>query len=114
MNKKIYNVRGMHCRSCEILIEDNILSKVDGVKRVDVNYHKGLVKIYHDLQTLSDSQVRKAIEGVGYSLGVGSKEPFFSKDSMIYVELFFAGGVLLFIYFLMKIFGVFNLSYAVT
>ena len=111
MNRKIYNVRGMHCRSCEILIEDNIRSKVDGVKKVDVNYRKGLVKIYHDLQTLSDLQVRKAVESVGYSLGVGSKEPFMSKDSMVYIELFFAGGVLLFIYFLMKIFGVFNLSY---
>src|SRR3989344_3101992 len=111
MNKKIYNVRGMHCRSCEILIEDNIRSKVDCVKKVDVNYRKGLVKIYHDLQTLSDLQVRKAVESVGYSLGVGSKEPFMSKDSMVYIELFFAGGVLLLIYFLMKIFGVFNLSY---
>lgn len=111
MQKKIYNVRGMHCRSCEILIEDNIRSRVDGVKKVDVNYHKGLVKIYHDLQTLSDSQVRKAIENAGYSLGIGFKEPFLSKDSMVYIELFFAGGILLLIYFLMKIFGVFNLSY---
>ena len=111
MNKKTYNIKGMHCRSCEILIEDNIFSSVDGAKKVDVNYRKGLVKIYHDLQTLSDSQVRKAVERAGYSMGVGSKEPFFSKDSMVYIELFFAGGVLLFIYFLMKIFGVFNLSY---
>ena len=98
MNRKIYNVRGMHCRSCEILIEDNIRSKVDGVKKVDVNYRKGLVKIYHDLQTLSDSQVRKAVEDAGYSLGAGSKGPFLSKDSMVYIELFFAGGVLLFIF----------------
>lgn len=101
----------MHCRSCEILVENNIRSKVDGVKKVDVNYRKGLVKIYHDLQTFSDLQVKKAIESAGYSLGVGSKEPFLSKDSMVYIELFFAGGVLLFAYFLMKIFGVFNLSY---
>src|SRR3989344_1551238 len=111
MNKKTYNIRGMHCRSCEILIEDNIRSKVDGVKKVDVNYHKGLVKIYYDSQNLSDLQIRKAVEDVGYGLGVGSKEPFLSKDLMVYIELFFAGGILLFIYFLMKIFGVFNLSY---
>src|SRR3989338_8822155 len=44
-------------------------------------------------------------------MGVGLRESFLSKDSMIYIELFFAGGVLLLIYFLMKIFGVFNLSY---
>lgn len=111
MNKKIYNVRGMHCRSCEILIEDNILSKVSGVKKVDVNYHKGIVKVYYDQPTLSDGQIRKAIEDAGYGMGIGSKSPFFSKDSMVYIELVFAGGVLLFVYFLMKIFGVFNLGY---
>ena len=111
MNKKIYNVKGMHCRSCEILIEDNILSKVEGVKKVDVNYHKGIVKVYYNQQNISDGQIKKAIEDSGYSMGVGLKEPFLSKDSMVYIELFFAGGVLLFIYFLMKIFGVFNLSY---
>lgn len=111
MNKKTYNVKGMHCRSCEILIEDNIISRVEGVKKVDVNYRKGIVKVYYNQPTISDGQVRKVIENSGYSMGVGSKEPLFSRDSMAYIELFFAGGILLFLYFLMKIFGVFNLSY---
>lgn len=111
MNKKTYNVKGMHCRSCEILVEDNIVSKVQGVKKVDVNYHKGIVKVYYNQQNISDGQIRKAIEDSGYSMGIGLKESFLSKDSMTYIELFFAGGVLLFIYFLMKIFGLFNLSY---
>ena len=101
----------MHCRSCEILVEDNIVSKVQGVKKVDVNYHKGIVKVYYNQQNISDGQIRKAIEDSGYSMGIGLKESFLSKDSMTYIELFFAGGVLLFIYFLMKIFGLFNLSY---
>src|SRR3989338_2012988 len=111
MNKKTYDIKGMHCRSCEILVEDNITSKVDGVKKVDVNYRKGIVKVYYNQQTISDGQIRKVIEDSGYSMGVGLRESFLSKDSMIYIELFFAGGVLLLIYFLMKIFGVFNLSY---
>ena len=101
----------MHCRSCEILVENNIVSKVQGVKKVDVNYHKGIVKVYYNQQNISDGQIRKAIEDSGYSMGIGLKESFLSKDSMTYIELFFAGGVLLFIYFLMKIFGLFNLSY---
>lgn len=101
----------MHCRSCEILIEDNIVSKVEGVKKVDANYHKGFVRIYYDRTNISDNQVRKAIEDAGYRMGVSSNEPLVSGDSMVYIELFFAGGVLLLIYFLMKIFGVFNLSY---
>jgi sulfite exporter TauE/SafE/copper chaperone CopZ len=111
MNKKIYNVRGMHCRSCEIVIEDSIISKVEGVKKVDVNYRKGLVRVYYDQQTLSDGQIRKVIEDAGYGMGIDSKRPFVSKDSMVYIELIFAGGILLFVYFLMQIFGVFKLSY---
>jgi len=111
MNKKTYNIKGMHCRSCEILIEGNIVSKVEGVKRVNVNHRKGIVQIYYDQQIPSDGQIRKVIEDSGYRMGIGLKEPFLSKDSMVYIELFFAGGVLLFIYFLMRIFGVFNLSY---
>lgn len=111
MNKKTYNIKGMHCRSCEILIEDNILSKIEGVKKVDINYHKGLVQVYYNQPTLSDGQVRKVIENAGYRMGIGLKEPFLSRDPMVYIELLFAGGVLLFVYFLIQIFGVFNLSY---
>lgn len=101
----------MHCRSCEILIEDNIISKVEGVKKVDVNYRKGLVQIYYDQQNLSDGQIRRVIEDTGYGMGIDSKRPFLSRESMVYIELLFAGGVLLFIYFLMKIFGISNLNY---
>src|SRR3989338_2104442 len=111
MNKKTYNIRGMHCRSCEIVIEDGIMSKIKEVKKVYVNYHKGLVQIFYDQQTPPDGQIQKVIKDAGYHMGAGSKGPFMSKDSMVYIELFFAGGVLLLIYFLMKIFGVFNLSY---
>lgn len=111
MNKKTYNIKGMHCRSCEIVIEDKIISKVEGVKKVEVNYRKGLVQVYYDQQILSDGQIRKVIEDAGYRMGVNSKRPFISKDLTVYIELFFAGGVLLLIYFLIKIFGVFNLNY---
>src|SRR3989338_511234 len=101
----------MHCRSCEIVIEDGIMSKIKEVKKVYVNYHKGLVQIFYDQQTPPDGQIQKVIKDAGYHMGAGSKGPFLSKDSMVYIELFFAGGVLLLAYFLMKIFGVFNLSY---
>lgn len=101
----------MHCRSCEIMIEDQIVSKINGVEKVDVNYHKGLVKIYYNQQTISDDQIKKAVKDAGYSVGIDSKRSFLAKDSMVYIELFFAGGVLLLVYFLMKIFGISNLNY---
>ena len=42
--KKKYNIRGMHCRSCEILLEKNI-SQIDGVKKVEVSYKKGIAEV---------------------------------------------------------------------
>ncbi len=101
----------MHCRSCEILVEDSIVSKVSGIKKVDVNHNKGIIKVYYDGQNISDGQIHRAVEDAGYSMGIDPKKSFLSRDSMVYIELLFAGGVLLFIYFLMKISGVFNLSY---
>ena len=110
MNKKIYHIKGMHCRSCEIMVEGYV-SKVQGVERLDVNYRKGFVLVYFNQQTFLDEQIGKAVKDAGYSLGVDLKKSFLSRDSMIYIELFFASGVLLFIYFLLKIFGIFDLNY---
>ncbi len=101
----------MHCRSCEIVIEDNIISKIEGVRKVNVNYRKGLVQVYYDQQELSDGKIRRVVEEAGYSMGIDSKRPFLSKDSMVYIELIFAAGVLLVVYFLLQIFGVFKLNY---
>lgn len=41
MNKATVHIKGMHCRSCEILIEDELL-KISGVTEVKVNEKKGM------------------------------------------------------------------------
>ena len=40
MGKIDLNIRGMHCRSCEVLLEQNI-KKIHGVERVHVDYTTG-------------------------------------------------------------------------
>ena len=47
MQKIIIPIRGMHCKSCEILIEEN-LKQVKGVKRAEVSHISGRAKIWHD------------------------------------------------------------------
>ena len=39
VEKKIVSIRGMHCRSCEILIEEK-LKEVKGLKEIKVSYKK--------------------------------------------------------------------------
>ncbi len=101
----------MHCPSCEIVIGDSIKSQVTGVERVDVNYRKGTLQVYYLRENISDVQVEKAVKNAGYSIGLEHSKSLFSKDPITYIELLFAGGVLLFLYILMQIFGVFNLNY---
>ncbi|MCL5070724.1 MAG: cation transporter [Actinobacteria bacterium] len=40
MHKKIVYIKGMHCRSCSLLIEE-ALRKIKGIIKVKVNYKNG-------------------------------------------------------------------------
>jgi len=109
LKKESYHISGMHCRSCEILVEDN-LSRVAGVKKANVNYKKGVAEIYYD-QKPAHAEVEKAIRNAGYTLGVNKKRPLISGNPMTYIELLFAAGILAVILMWLKLFGVFNLNF---
>ena len=98
----------MHCRSCEILIEDE-LKKLPGVDRVVVNEKKGIAEIYY-IGTLYLEDVEKAITDAGYTIGKEDEKSFFSTNSKDYKDLGFAFLVLVFIYFIGRVFGLFNIS----
>jgi copper chaperone CopZ len=44
LKEKIYYVRGMHCASCEILLEKELL-KFEDIKFVDASTNGGIVKV---------------------------------------------------------------------
>ena len=43
--KKSYQIKGMHCHSCELLIEDELM-KISCVKQAVVSQKKGIAEIY--------------------------------------------------------------------
>ena len=47
MKKQLYKVEGMHCKSCEILIENNLEDK-KGIKKAEVNLAKNRLEIESD------------------------------------------------------------------
>ena len=47
MKKQLYKVEGMHCKSCEILIENNLENK-DGIKKAEVNLTENRLTIESD------------------------------------------------------------------
>lgn len=90
--KKIYEITGMHCRSCEVLIEDKI-KNIEGVRKVFASQKKGQATVYGE--DFKDSDVAAAIKEAGYSVGkknlplINNSKGYF-KDLAIVLTVFFS------------------------
>jgi len=91
MKRNIYYIKGMHCRSCELLIEKNI-AKIAGVKKVEVSYKRGVAVVDYDVAALKQESIARAVNEAGYSLGRATKLPWFSSDERSYIEI--AAGIM--------------------
>lgn len=113
MNKTTLNIAGMHCRSCEILIEDK-LSEVSGVERTVVNYKKGTAEIHYGTKKPDTHDVERAIKEAGYAIEYGdrriTKRPLFSRNPEDYKDLFFAFLFLIGIALVLRNFGITSIN----
>lgn len=107
MSKTVINIKGMHCRSCELLVEDELL-KVPGVTSVMVSQKKGCAEVNYK-ENLSLEAVRKAVNQAGYELGKAEDKPFFSRDPNVYMDTVICGVVLFIIFFIANDMGIFKL-----
>lgn len=111
MPQKKVSIAGMHCRSCEILLEEE-LGNVPGVSRVDVNHKKGSAVLVYDADAPSDEVIAKVIEKSGYRVSDGtSKSPFFSRDIEPYVLFLFAVGFVFILSIVLDRLGWLSLSF---
>lgn len=67
MQTSTYKIKGMHCASCAISIEDT-LKKTPGVTEVSVNYGTEAAKVSFDDTSITPVQLSAKIEPLGYSL----------------------------------------------
>lgn len=109
MNTKTVSIKGMHCRSCELLIEDELKS-IKGVKSVDISHRTGSATIHFEGKHLNHGDVVHAVRQAGYELGAIEKLSFFSKKSNDYVELVFGISILVLVYYIAKSLGIFDLN----
>ncbi|MEM4260134.1 MAG: heavy-metal-associated domain-containing protein [Candidatus Woesearchaeota archaeon] len=65
--KKIFDVKGMHCRSCEMLLK-NSLEETKGVKKVDISYKSGKLMVLFDGNFVDDKKLRNVVEREGYKV----------------------------------------------
>jgi sulfite exporter TauE/SafE/plastocyanin domain-containing protein/copper chaperone CopZ len=110
-NKTVVSIAGMHCRSCEILVEDS-LSAIPGVQRSVVNYKKGTAEIHYTSSKLNMHEVETAIREAGYSVGIDGKKPLFSKNPEDYKDLGIAAFFLAGIYIIFTNLGFGGISFA--
>ena len=114
MQKVVYKISGMHCKSCEILIEDK-LKNSHHVEKINVNCKTGIAEIYYKDKEPNEQEIKKDLKVMGYDiLEKINEEEFekinknsdnddnkiFSKNKTDYTELLTAGIIFLTLYIL--------------
>lgn len=112
MRKQEVHIKGMHCKSCEILIEDELL-KVQGVKKVSVSHKTGIANIDCDCE-LDSKEISRAVESAGYGIGQDGKIHFFSRKRRDYIDLGIAFFIAISLFLVAKTLGIFNLSSSIS
>ena len=113
MEKITVPVKGMHCKSCEMLIEEQ-LSQVPGVKKAHASYKRKTAEIYYAEKKPNTSDIDKAIRGAGYDIGSDDKKYLLSNNPSDYKDLGIALLFLVGIYLILKNFGILNFNFGVT
>lgn len=101
--KEVIHVKGMHCRSCEVLIEDKIKGIV-GVRKVFASTKKGTAVIYGE--GYDRNKVAHAIGDAGYEVGKEDLS-FITKSRQSLLDLFLGTLIAL---SLVWLFGVLNVD----
>jgi len=67
MKKVELKIKGMHCRSCVMIVSD-ALTDVKGVKSADVNLEHNMAVISYDEKVATEKQLISAVETEGYKV----------------------------------------------
>ena len=78
-------IKGMHCRSCELLVTEK-LEKLPGVKKVRVSFVTKKAHLYYEKYMPTSRAISAAIDDAGYSVGY-DKKPTLTKDSKVYTDV---------------------------
>lgn len=111
MKKYIFHVKGTHCASCKILIED-ILKEQDFIKSVVVNLKKEIVEIETDSEkSLEEIAVilTSKIKPNGYTLSVNKTEEEKGSDNTLW-QAIPIGLVFLMLFFVLQKSGILNIG----
>lgn len=107
MNSCNVSIRGMHCKSCELLIEKEF-KKIPGVTEAAVSYKTGIAKVAYTGAAPAPKQLERAVIAAGYTVGSPGRLPWLSRNPKDYYYLILGAAVLWMVYGLAKITGILN------
>jgi sulfite exporter TauE/SafE/copper chaperone CopZ len=97
-------IQGMHCRSCELILE-NKLSAVSGVRKVSVSHTRGSADIFYHDQEPANQLLASAITQAGYRIGDPKKLPWFSRNADDYIYAAVGASMIVLLYLLFRLSG---------
>ncbi len=106
MNKKRIHIKGMHCKSCEILVAEE-LSQISNIEKTEIHHQTGIADIYYK-KNLDEAAVSRAIQNAGYSLGKNEYTPWFSTSLNDYTEIVLTAIILTVLYYIVSDIGILN------
>ena len=74
MKIKKFKAKGMHCQSCENLIEKSV-SKIEGVNSVQVSYDTETVEVGYDSEKTNMKEIFEKVEEKGYECSLILEDP---------------------------------------
>ncbi|MDD5198072.1 MAG: sulfite exporter TauE/SafE family protein [Candidatus Gracilibacteria bacterium] len=104
MKKLTIDVAGMHCKSCELLLEKSIRS-VDHVEKVHASQSKGMVEISYDEKMPDEKAIESIIKESGYKIGKEVPPPWFHHNPRKYIEILLIALALYTLYMVAKMSG---------
>jgi copper chaperone CopZ len=67
MIRKTYQVAGMTCPNCAMLLE-GMEDELPGIHRVIASYRKGIVEVEYDPEQVTEAHILQAISRLGYQV----------------------------------------------
>ncbi len=84
MVKKIFDIKGMNCNSCAMLIEKELKDKVNSVS---ASYSKEQAEIDFDTEKISEDEVKDKINNLGYEVLDKNQEKNINNNYIEYKDL---------------------------
>ena len=108
MSKKTLNLSGLHCQSCQTLIEEELKAQ-KGIKNIAVDYDNQTADVEFDEEHISAKEIKKMINKLGY--GTEPKKSAGTSSAGLWLGLLIPLiiGLLIIAYFLITYYGGFSI-----